>query len=725
MRAHSRTFTLAFAVLITVLVTGRTGQSQAPAQPPAGQPPAGQEAGAQQPPAGPPPERAQQPPIRTGINFVRVDVIVTDNKGEPVLDLKAEDFTVTEDGKPQKVEQFTVVKIDAQAQTAARPNSAIRSDFDEEREAARPDVRLFVLLLDDYHVRRGNDMAVRKPLVDFIQNQLDPADMVALMYPLTPVADIRFSRDRNAVIGAIERFEGRKFNYQPRNMFEEQYAYYPAQTVERIRNQVTMGALKAAAIRLGGLREGRKSIIFVSEGFTSSLPAQLNDPIAAMPGVGNPVSRRPTNPNANTELANQRAEFMNSTDLLNDMREVFDTANRQNTSIYPVDPRGLAANEYGINEGVGQTVDRNHLNASLDTLRTLASNTDGRAIINRNDLGTGMRQIVRDSSGYYLLGYTSTQAPTDGKFHEIRVRVNRRGVDIRARKGYWAFTAEEAARASAPPKPGAPPAVAAALNSIAEPERGRPARFWIGTSRGENGRTRVTFSWQSIPPPPGTQVQAGNQPARILLTATTADGGGLFKGRVPEEGSAATDGGSAPAPTGAAAAPNTAAGPNGAGGSVAFEAPPGQTQLRITVESARGQVLDSVTRELTLPDFTRVQVAFASARVFTGRTVRELTAIRANPGAVPTPDREFSRTDRLLVRTEAYTPGGAAPAVTGRLLNRTGQKMADLPVQATATGGVDLELPLASLPVGDYLIELNAKTESGTAQELVAFKVGR
>ena len=130
---------------------------------------------------------------------------------------------------------------------------------------------------------------------------------------------------------------------------------------------------------------------------------------------------------------------MNQTDLLNDMRDVFDTANRQNTSIYPVDPRGLAAVEYGINEGVNQTTDRNHLNASLDTLRTLAGNTDGRAIINRNDLATGMKQIIRDSSGYYLLGYNSTQAPTDGKFHEIKVRVTRRGLDVRARKGYWAL----------------------------------------------------------------------------------------------------------------------------------------------------------------------------------------------------------------------------------------------------------------------------------------------
>ena len=207
---------------------------------------------------------------------------------------------------------------------------------------------------------------------------------------------------------------------------------------------------------------------------------------------------------------------MNQTDMLTDMRDVFDTANRQNTSIYAVDPRGLAAVEYGINEGVTQTIDRDHLNSSLDTLRTLAGNTDGRAIINRNDLAVGMKQIIRDSSGYYLLGYNSTQAPTDGKFHEIKVRVSRRGVDVRARKGYWALSPEDAARVAAPPKPEAPAAVTAALNSLAEPERGRPAKFWVGTSRGDNGQTRVTFSWEAIAPPPGS-IERTAPAARIAL----------------------------------------------------------------------------------------------------------------------------------------------------------------------------------------------------------------
>jgi hypothetical protein len=106
--------------------------------------------------------------------------------------------------------------------------------------------------------------------------------------------------------------------------------------------------------------------------------------------------------------------------------------------------------------------------------------------------------------------------------------------------------------------------------------------------------------------------------------------------------------------------------------------------------------------------------------------VRDLSTIKANPAAIPTADREFSRTERLLIRVDAYTPGGVAPAVTARLLNRSGQKMLELPVPAAAANApFELELPLAALPVGDYLIEFNAKSDSGTAQEIVAFKIGR
>ncbi len=737
------------AASVIALVVGAAPLARQAQQPPAQQPPAEQgqqpEPPAAKPPAqGAPPaqipetpgqttDRAQQP-FRTGINFVRVDAIVTDRNGNPVLDLKPEEFSISEDNKPQTIETFSVVKIDATSQVDAPAPTEIRNDNDEEREAARPDVRLFVILLDDYHVRRGNDMSVRKPLIDFIENQLAPADMVAIMYPLTPVSDLHFTRDRAALVRAVEHFEGRKFEYVPKNEFEERYAYYPAATVERIRNDITMGALKGAAIKLGGLREGRKSIIFVSEGFTGTLPPQLNDPIAALPRLGNPARGNPS-----IQGPGDTVEFFNQTDLMSDMQLVFDTANRQNTSIYSVDPRGLASFEYGVDETVGMQADTKGLNSSLDTLRVLAENTDGRAIVNRNDLAVGMKQIIRDASGYYLIGYSSSQMPTDGRFHSIKVRVSRKGVDVRARKGYWAYTADDAARAMAPPAPEAPSAVTAALNAIAEPPRGRAARFWLGTSRGTNGSPRVTFSWEAIAQEAGSR-NSDDPASRVMLTVTAPDGRPVFRGRVPDADADPDAGGArsvslspsspssssssgASSPSGARSGSSTAASVPGA--MTSFDAPPGPLQLRMVVENSHGQVMDSATEDITVPDFSKVQVSMSTPRVYRARTPREIQAIMQNPTAPVTVDRTFSRTERLLIKVGAFAADAATPTLSARLLNRTGTEITSLPLQAGPTGEGQLELGLSSLAAGDYVIEMNAKTGTGTAQEFVGFKVSR
>jgi len=87
--------------------------------------------------------------------------------------------------------------------------------------------------------------------------------------------------------------------------------------------------------------------------------------------------------------------------------------------------------------------------------------------------------------------------------------------------------------------------------------------------------------------------------------------------------------------------------------------------------------------------------------------------------------REFSRAERLLVRVEGYAPGGLTPAVTGKLLNRAGTAMSDLPFKAAPDGFFETEVPLSALAAGEYLIEVTATTESGTAHDTVAFRVAR
>ena len=679
---------------------------------------AGQQAG-QPPPPTPPPagqgaaqgqDPQQRPPVfRAAVNAVRVDVIVTDKDGNPVSDLTAADFEVQEDGKPQVIDLFKLVNSDGNVGPGAEPPRPIRSEYDQESEAARDDVRLFVIFLDDYHVRRGNAMRIREPLIQFVKTQLGPLDMVAVMNPLMSVQQLTFTRDLESVVSALRMFEGRKYDYRPRNLFEEQYANYPAQAVESVRNEVTMTALRGLSVKLGSLREGRKAVILVSEGFSSLLPPQMRDPNAQMPGMYNPAAG---NPNAGSSLAEDRARFRSDAELYSDLRVVFDTANRHNTAIYAIDPRGLATNEFDINENVGGRLDQDFLKATQDTLAALAINTDGRAIINRNDLEKGLRQVVRDTSAYYLVGYNSP-SPADGKFHEIKVRLKRPGLQVRSRKGYWAPTAEEAAKATAPPKPSPPPAVEKALSTVATRQRDAYVSTWLGTGRGSDSRTRVTFVWEPIPPIPGEKRQDA---ARVQVLASSRDGEEFYRGLVPPE---------APAPAAEAPAASTPPALR-AGSKVSFDVPPGRMQYRVIVQNEKGQVLDSFQQEIVVPDFAGTEVRLSTPAVLRARTPREFQALSRDPDPVPTSLREFRRTDRLLIRFFANVPGGASSAeVSARMLNRVGQKMVDLTAQPPADPSqpYQIDLPLAGLSPGEYVIEIQAKGVSGESTELIAIKV--
>src|SRR6187401_6767 len=123
---------LVIALGLVALLLPAAGAQQ-PQQPPPQQPPP-----ATTPPATQDPQR---PIFKTGINFISVDVIVSDKNGNPVLDLKPEEFSVSEDGKAQKIEQFSIVKIDPLDQIEGPTNGPIRTQQDEQREAARPEVR--------------------------------------------------------------------------------------------------------------------------------------------------------------------------------------------------------------------------------------------------------------------------------------------------------------------------------------------------------------------------------------------------------------------------------------------------------------------------------------------------------------------------------------------------------------------------------------------------------
>ncbi len=634
-----------------------------------------------------------QPPVfRSEINFVRVDAIVTDRDGNPLRDLTIDDFEIFEDDVLQQVETFKLIEHTGEFDPLLPPPSSIRNAFDLEREAAREDSRIFVFFLDDYHVRDYNAIRITQPLVDFVQNELAPTDLVGIMYPLTPTFDVTLTRDHEQIVHALQRFEGRKYEYEPRNMYEMEYAYYPTTAVEKIRNDVSLSALKALAIKLGGLREGRKSIIVLSEGYSDYVPPQLRDESAVGGGLRSGMRR---NPMAGNNRYEDSARLFQDMGMRANLVYTADIANRNNTSFYMVDPRGLAVYEFDLSQAVVDfQTDQKILRDLQETLHVLAEQSDGRAIVNRNDVRPGLAQILADQSFYYLLGYTSIEAPTDGEFHEIKVRVKRSDVNIRARKGYFAFTETDAERVRAPSIPETPKAVDLALATLAEPTRGRLVRTWVGASRGDNGKTRLTFVWEPI----GTNQNRRTESASQVMLMAMSDSAAYFRGEVPARSSSTLP-------------------------RADFDADPGEIELNVAIEDEYGDVLDRAVEEFVVPDLTGPDVALSTPAVMRAQNAIEFRRLVAEADTLPTAGRHFLRTDQLLVRGEVYTPGNVPAEVGAQMLNRQGSSMMELPVERTADGRYEFSLQLSPFPRGDYLIEISAVLGDDTATVLVPFRI--
>lgn len=637
-----------------------------------------------QDPAGSQAAPTQQPTFRARIDSVLVDVSVTDKQGRPVTDLTPADFEIREDKKVQAIETFKLIRIDESPDTGGDGSHRILSESDEARELARDDTRLIVIFLDDYHVRRINSLRVRDQLATFV-SQLSPHDLVAVMYPLTPPDALSFTYDDAAVAGAVSKFVGRKYDYTPRNRLEEQYQQMPPQAQEQLRNQLVISALESVCNYLGSVRDGRKTLLYVSEGMTGSLT----------PGT------MTTGNLAGSMGALPSPSVFDSMQLIEDLRYVFAAASRSNTSIYTLDPRGLAGSDFSIADHVSAEADRQSLTESTDVLRTLASQTDGRAMVNLNNPMPELRQMLRDTSAYYLLGYTSSVAAHDGKFHEIDVRVKRKDVDVHARKGYWAYTAEDVEKATAPPKAGPPKDVTDALATLAaasRPVEGHPVRLWLAADPGTDATPEVTLVWEATA---AASHDSGDAVDHVEVVATSGRGTVLFRGTVA-----------------------SSAGAGRVAGRVSFKARPGVIAVHVVAVNAQGQRLDTDNSTLEVPDFTSVGPAITAPELFRARSARQMREIRAATAPVPAASRSLSRTEQVLLRFHVLGPASTTPAVTMRLLNQQGDPMATLPPPAADGGGAyEAQLALAPLATGDYLIEIAAQIGDQKVRRLVAIHV--
>ncbi len=382
---------------------------------------------AQQPQPTPAPVTNGQYNFKVESELVLVNVVARDKSGKPVTDLKREDFTVLEDGKTQKISSFDFENLDSTPLSAPGPSQQTvegkplapskplltRKDAEEALSNKRVIVLFFDLgSMDPDQTQRAVDAAKK-----YVQVKMTSADMIAIVSLASSLRlDQDFTNDRARLVRVLNRFthaEGQGMDNGPTGdadgIEESGNAYTPDETeYNQFNTDRKLQALQSIAQVLSHFNQ-KKSVIYFSSGMTQT-------------GIENQVA----------------------------LRAAINAAIRANVAIYTLDSRGLEAEPPGgaaataslrgtamySGNAVQSLLDANF--ASQETLTTLSADTGGKAFLDTNDLGQVFDRVQRDTSVYYVLGYTSNNPLRDGKYRHIQVKVNRSGLNLEFRKGYYA-----------------------------------------------------------------------------------------------------------------------------------------------------------------------------------------------------------------------------------------------------------------------------------------------
>ncbi len=676
------------------------------------------------------PQAPSQPVFRAGASFVRVDAYAT-REGRPVTDLTADDFEIFEDGAPQTIQTFEQVRIDAGAAPASRVEPG---SLQEARAVAGdPRARVFVVFLDTWHIGAVSGARIIPPLVNLFTRLIGPDDLVAVMTPQMSVQDITFTRRTDELADRLSRGVPLDLGHRDRAIkddpVEQLYEYcYPPQAgdtlswiardmILRRREMQSLDALADLVVHLGGLREERKAILLVSEGW---LLYQADRKLAAagvqqLPGLGvGPTGRLDTsdrnNPHAGRSARCDRDRILlGQLDNVPRFRNLLSDANHANATFYPVDPAGLRVFDSDIGPERPPTleVDRARLRQRLDTLVMSAINTDGVPVIDANDLQRRLDRVVADLTTYYLIGYTSTNGRLDGSLRSIRVRSRRPGVAIRARSGYRAPSASDvrggAADAAPPVVDEARAAVDAAIASLSgraadDPLQVQVSLGWWTPAGSSVAQPGVWMAGRVDPrhPDAGDWSRGGT----AELTMETGEGNVALRETVDVPAQTGRFGLRFPQATGEA------------------RLTPGPWTVRIRLTAEAGG--------LPLQDTRRVRVPPAPAgdTLVLGEPLYSRKGPSTGNTSVPAADRRYRRTERVAVR---WTVAPRPDTHHAELLDRTGRVL-PLAIASSAAEGegavwLSGELALAPLAPGDYVLRLTATLGAHTRHALAPFKV--
>jgi VWFA-related protein len=373
---------------------------------------------------------SSQPLLRSSSDLVRIDVEVTDRSGKPVKGLRADQFSISDDGQGQRVSIFAYEDIEAVETASEAETKPIVIAVDSPSDAAAQnageqarDRRMLVLFFDLTSLAQDDLIRAHDAAAKFVKQQMTKADLVAVLSfssSLRVLSDFTNDRDRlNKAIaqvlpGVSSQLANPLYAAAQNGEYDVQQDTGAAYTADETEFNVfntdqKIEAVESLANVLGAI-PGRKSVIEFTGGITQT-------------GEEN------------------RAQ----------LRAATDAANRANVSIYSIDARGLmaavpggdvtadAATGTSMFSGASVFHQTDQREDSRDTLATLSTDTGGRAFYDLGDLSDAFPKIEQENGGYYLVGYyLNANVKRDGTWHAVRVKVNAPGVHVRYRNGYYA-----------------------------------------------------------------------------------------------------------------------------------------------------------------------------------------------------------------------------------------------------------------------------------------------
>ncbi len=400
--------------------------------------------------------------MRITTNLVQVDAVVTDKDGHPVTDLKPDEIRIFEDDKQQKISHFSFIA--AAGPETAYPTKPAKVDKNVPAPppvALKPEQvrRTIAIVVDDLGLSFQSTSYVRTALKKFVDEQMRPGDLVAIIRTSGGIGALQmFTSDKRQLYAAIDhvkwyaggRAAGGTFaptgsGIAPGLAPDAQAA---SENLEQFREELfTVGTLGAIDYVVRGLHElpGRKSIILISDGIKV-------------------INRIDMARQANFRSANPQSPVRDR--VMEALLRLTDLANRASVVIYALDPRGLEPSQLtaadNTSPGRGESVvspaemqqrissRREDFVEGQNGMNYLAQETGGFLIHDTNDLGRGIRRVLEDQKGYYLIGYRPDESTFDPKtgrrrFHHLSIKVIRPGkFNVRMRNGFFGVADAEA-----------------------------------------------------------------------------------------------------------------------------------------------------------------------------------------------------------------------------------------------------------------------------------------